>query len=60
MRGARNAFCGCHSRACLAREESRNSEAELRWWIVSVGEGLAWRDKAKTRDSSHAAATRAE
>ncbi len=40
-----DAFCVCHSRACLAREESRNSEGELLWCIVSVGEGWpAWED----------------
>jgi hypothetical protein len=46
-----NAFRVCHSRACLAREESRNGERKLLWYITTTGEGRPARELAQMRDS---------
>jgi hypothetical protein len=56
MSDRRNAFRVRHSRACLAREESRNSEGKLLWRITTTGEGRPAGEMARTRDSVHPAA----
>ena len=45
-----NAFRVGHSRACLAREESRNSEGKLLWCITTPARA-ALPGKAQMRDS---------